>query len=104
MGSLKGICPVCGLPEDLCVCEQTKEEVVIKVKLEHRKFNKPTTVIEGLNPKSDNLEEIAKKLKSWLACGGTVKDGRILLQGDHRASIPKYLVKLGFKEENIQIL
>ncbi len=100
-----GICPICGLPEELCTCKKTREEeTIIKVRVEQRRYNKPATIIEGIDPKFHNLESITKKLKSWLACGGTVKNGRIILMGDHRSSITEYLKKLGFKEESIQIL
>ena len=90
-----------GLPDELWRIE---EEVLIKVRVEHRKYNKPATVIEGINPKTHNLNDIAKRLKKWLACGGAVKDNKIILFGDHRADIVKYLLKLGFKKDYIQIL
>jgi len=46
------VCKKCGLPLDLCVCEELeKEETRIVVRLEMRRFRKPTTMIEGLNPK-----------------------------------------------------
>ncbi|MGI0085110.1 MAG: stress response translation initiation inhibitor YciH, partial [Nitrososphaerales archaeon] len=82
------VCSTCGLPKDLCVCEELeKEETRIVVRLEMRRFRKPTTMVEGLNPKRTDLEKIAKELKTRLACGGTAKDGYILLQGDHRDDV-----------------
>ncbi|MEM4384496.1 MAG: hypothetical protein QXU44_10615, partial [Candidatus Caldarchaeum sp.] len=63
-----------------------------------------TTVIEGLNGSKKDLQEIASKLKSTLACGGVVKDGVILLQGDHRDRVRKALVELGLSEENIEVI
>jgi translation initiation factor 1 len=100
-----GICPICGLPEELCSCDSLEQEgSLIKVRVEHRRYNKPATVIEGINPKNNDLHKMAKKLKSWLACGGTVKDNKIILLGDHRGDIPRYLEKLGFSKESIQIL
>ena len=50
-----------------------------------------------------DLEDIAKKLKAKMACGGTVKKGRIELQGDHRDRIKKLLADLGFSEELIEV-
>jgi len=47
------------------------------------------------------IEEIAKDLKQELACGGTVKNNVIELQGDHRKRIKPILIKLGFSEDSI---
>ena len=97
----KSIYSIPGLPDELWGIE---EETLIKVRVEHRRYNKPATVIEGIDPKTHDLNRIAKELKKKLACGGSVKDGKIILLGDHRADIVKHLEKLGFKKENIQIL
>jgi translation initiation factor 1 len=98
------ICNRCGLPVDLCVCEELEiEETRVVIRLEMRRFRKPTTLIEGLNPKRTDLDKITHKLKSKLACGGTAKDGYILLQGDHRDSIKEELVSLGFNESAIEV-
>ncbi len=90
------ICHKCGLPKDLCVCETiAKEEQQIKVKIVKRRFGKLTTIVEGFD--SDiNLKELTKKLKSKFACGGTLKNNVIELQGDHRQKVKEELEKLGF--------
>ncbi|MDO8555777.1 MAG: translation initiation factor [Nanoarchaeota archaeon] len=98
------ICTKCGLPQELCVCEIiAKEEQRIKVLGVKRKFGKITTVVEGIDQKQIDLKEVAKKLKSKFACGGTVKNNAIELQGDHRQDIKQELVKLGFAEETIDV-
>ncbi len=98
-------CPVCGLPKDLCVCTTLDTELEkIKIRVERRRYNKPATIIEGIDGKHHNLNEIAKKLKRTLACGGSVKDGKIILLGDHRATLPEILSKLGFTKEQIEVL
>ena len=87
------ICPKCGLPKELCTCGVIEREVQkIIVLVERRRFGKKTTVVEGV---TENAKELASQLKSKLACGGTVKEGRIELQGDHRAKIKELLVKAG---------
>ena len=59
------ICKKCGLPDDLCACgELEKEETRIVVRLEKRRFNKDTTMIEGFNPKLTDLVKIVKQLKN----------------------------------------
>lgn len=98
------ICNKCGLPKQLCVCETiAKESQRIKVYTAIKKFRKVSTVIEGLDKREIDVKDVARKLKSGFACGGTVKEGRIELQGDHRAKIRKSLVSLGFQAETIDV-
>ncbi len=98
------ICNTCGLPEDLCACgELNKESNQIIVRIEERRFRKKGTMIEGLDPKLNNLVQVAKDLKSKYACGGTAKNGYVFLQGDHRDTIKETLVKLGFSETSIEV-
>jgi len=82
-----------GLPPELC-SELNKEQQYIKIKLEKRKFGKD----------SAQLKRIASELKSKLAAGGTVKDGRIEIQGDHREKVKELLIKMGYPESNIVVL
>jgi translation initiation factor 1 len=100
---LVGVCNQCGLPADLCVCETiAREQQKITVKIEKRKFGKKYTVIVGIK-KEANISELAKKLKSKFACGGTAKGGQIELQGDHKIRMKQALVDFGFPEETIEI-
>ena len=98
------ICNTCGLPDDLCACgDLDKDSSQIIILLETRRFKKKGTMIEGLDPKINNLESVAKELKGKYACGGTAKEGYIFLQGDHRDTIKEALVNLGFSEEKIEL-
>lgn len=98
------VCFKCGLPKDLCVCDDiAKEDQIITVKIERRKFGKRYTVIEGLS-KDIDTGELVKKLKSKFACGGTDKNNSsIELQGDHKARMKEALIALGFLPETIQV-
>jgi len=97
------VCNQCGLPQDLCVCETiAREQQKITAKIEKRKFGKNYTIIRGIK-KEANIIEIVKKLKSKFACGGTVKNGQIELQGNHKPRIKQVLVDLGFPEETIEV-
>jgi translation initiation factor 1 len=58
------------------------------------------TVIEGV---AEGAKELAKKLKSRLAAGGTIKGGRIEVQGDHAKKVKQILLQSGFKEEQIEV-
>jgi translation initiation factor 1 len=95
------VCPVCGLPKSLCVCKAIeKEEAKIKIFVEKRRFGKVATIIEGIEK---NPKEIASKLKQRLACGGTYKNNRIELQGNHKDRLKEILVELGYKREQIEV-
>ena len=98
------ICPQCGLPKELCVCETiAKESQKIIVTTVKKKFGKLNTIIQGIDQKEINMKELAKKLKTELACGGTVKDGKIELQGDHKQKAKQILVQTGFAPDTIEI-
>lgn len=45
------------------------------------------------------MDDLAKKLKSKCAAGGTVKEGRIELQGDHKKKVKEVLEQMGFKTD-----
>ncbi|MEM0087100.1 MAG: stress response translation initiation inhibitor YciH [Candidatus Micrarchaeaceae archaeon] len=97
------ICPRCGLPKELCVCDILDKEGSKKVKVftAKRKFMKYVTIVEGLS--SDELDKTAKELKRLLACGGTTKHGAIELQGDHKDAVKKALLSLGYSEDSIDV-
>jgi len=80
-----------------------REQQLIKIRLERRKRRKDVTILEGFDDKSVDLYDLAAKLKSKLACGGTAKNGRIELQGDHRYKARELLIELGFNPENILV-
>ena len=98
------ICPTCGLPRDICVCEEIgKEQQRIRVRLETRKWGKAVTIVDGINDREANLSRLAQKLKSFCACGGTAKNEEIILQGDHRDKVREYLVRQGYPEANVEV-
>ncbi len=95
-------CPKCGLPEELCVCEEMTREVQrIRVRSDRRKYGKMVTIVDGLD--EVDTQKIAKDLRHKLACGGTVRDAKIELQGDHVSKIKNILMDMGFSEEMIDI-
>jgi len=97
------ICPKCGLPLQACVCEEiTKTEQKIQVRTEKKKFGKLATLVSGFQ--GVDLKTVAKGLKQELACGGTVKNDVIELQGDHSKNAKRALAKLGFPEDAVRVL
>ncbi len=96
------VCQVCGLPKELCICETiARETQKIKVYSEKRKFGKTITIVEGIDPKNIDVKALLKKMKKKLACGGTYKNGRLELQGDHKLKVKKLLIEEGFPESSI---
>lgn len=89
--------------EELCICKALEKEAVTKIQVytTKKKFKKLVTVIEGIN--KTHIAETAKVLKQRLACGGTAKEGVIVLQGDHKKKIPELLTKLGYNQESIEV-
>jgi len=98
------ICPVCGLPSDLCVCEEmSKEDQRVKIRLERRRWGKKYTVVQGIDSKNVDLDNLATKLKNKCACGGIAKNNQVLLMGDHRDVVYATLIKAGFPKDNVEV-
>ncbi|HEY7228071.1 MAG TPA: stress response translation initiation inhibitor YciH [Nitrososphaeraceae archaeon] len=88
---------------DDVVRELDREETKIVISKVIKKFNKPTTVIRGLEARKD-VQSIARELKTKLGTGGTFKNGQIILQGDHLESVKNFLLGKGFKQESIEVI
>jgi len=58
---------------------------------------KTVTVVSGLQLTGPELAALAKQLKALCGSGGTVKEGDIEIQGDHRQRIAAELKKLGYQ-------
>lgn len=58
---------------------------------------KVVSVVKNLVLTEEDLKILAKKLKQECGTGGTVKDGMIELQGEHRQRMAEVLQKLGYK-------
>ena len=58
---------------------------------------KVVTLVKNLVLSEDDLKSLAKKIKQECGTGGTVKDGVIEIQGEHRDKIAGVLQRLGYK-------
>lgn len=61
-----------------------------------KRGGKAVIVISGIPGNQDTLQALCKTLKQACACGGSVKDGDILLQNDQRLHVEAALHKLGY--------
>jgi protein-tyrosine phosphatase len=82
--------------------EQPKEKPVVRVGRETKgRRGKGVTTVSDLPLDNDGLRELAAKLKQRCGTGGTVKDGRIEIQGDQRDRLAVELENLGYKVKRV---
>jgi translation initiation factor 1 len=101
------LCPECACPVADCRCKRSKPALpsavlpkgdgVVRVGRETKgRKGKGVTVISGVPLAGDALEELATRLKKRCGSGGTVHEGVIEIQGDHRDTLLAELGKLGY--------
>lgn len=96
--------PITGLPKELGAWESiTKESQEIVILLDKKKFGKVYTVVGGIDQKEIDINDLGKKLKTRLACGGTTKEGKVELQGNHVQKVKEILIEMGFAPDTIVI-
>lgn len=97
------MCPACRKPVAQCACRTGAKPVapsdgIVRVSCEKKgRGGKAVTVVRGLAMDEAALEKLAKALKAACGSGGTVKDGAIEVQGDHRAKLMELLAAQGRK-------
>jgi translation initiation factor 1 len=95
-------CPGCGHPVAQCTCSKEKSlqpgDTVVRVSRQTKgRKGSGVCLITGVDLGAAELKKLAKQLKEKCGSGGTVKNGVIEIQGDHREVLVDALIKSGFK-------
>jgi translation initiation factor 1 len=96
------ICPTCSKPVAICICRRTvshesKGDGVVRVGRETKgRKGKGVTVISGVSLPQDELKKLTSELKHKCGSGGTLKNGVIEIQGDHREGLIAVLKAKGW--------
>lgn len=97
------MCPACRKPVSHCVCRTAAPapappDAIVRVSCETKgRGGKAVTVVRGLSMDTPSFAQLAKALKAACGSGGTVKDGVIEVQGDHRPKVMALLTAEGYK-------
>ena len=100
------ICPSCQKPVSECTCKKKKSrsqtnikiDGIIRVQREVKgRKGKTVTIVSGFQINADKLKNLASQLKRRCGTGGSVKDGVIIIQGDHRDILITEPQNRGFK-------
>lgn len=96
------LCPECTKPIGACICSKKQVSAVpadgvLRIRREVKgRGGKTMTVVSGFQLDGAGLQKLAAELKRGCGAGGSVKDGEILIQGDHRESVLAVLKQKGF--------
>ena len=103
------ICPSCQKPVSECTYKKKKSKPqtnikyddIIRIRRETKgRKGKTVTTISGFKLDSHELRRLAAQLKRRCGTGGSVKDGIIIIQGDHRETV---LSELKRKEYTVKL-
>ncbi len=100
------LCPKCGLPIADCVCRKKAAhpagDGIVRVQRESKgRKGKTVTLVSGVPLDEEALRELASDLKRMCGSGGAVKDGVLVIQGDHRDLLVGELKKRGYTVKKV---
>jgi translation initiation factor 1 len=78
------------------------EEQPLRVILETKhRAGKTVTIVYGFQGKEEDMNALGKALKNHCGTGGSVKDGEIIIQGDHRQKVFQFLKLKGYNKTKL---
>ena len=99
------LCAACQKPVSDCTCKKKKlrpqttikNDGKIRIQRETKgRKGKTVSTVSGFDLDADELKRLATQLKRKCGTGGSVKEGQIIIQGDHRKALLAELKKQGF--------
>lgn len=81
--------------------EPAAQKLKVRLETKHR-AGKAVTLVEGFIGLDADREDVGKKLKNFCGAGGSVKDGELIVQGDHRDKVLQWLLKNGYVQSRKQ--
>lgn len=81
--------------EEIETPENQQQQLKVLIDKKQRK-GKSVTIVSGFIGTDEDLQNLAKTLKTKCGVGGNVKDGEILVQGELKDKVFDLLINLGY--------
>lgn len=78
---------------------RSRSKAGIRIRLDRRASGRVVTVVTGLPGSASEVDALGRGLKSACGAGGTVKDGALEIQGDHRDKVEAVLEARGLRSK-----
>ncbi len=85
--------------EAIPVSEEAKAKMRLYVLRDKKqRGGKQVTLVEGFEGSEEAMQELHATLKSLCSAGGSLKDGEMMIQGNHVQKVINFLIKSGYKQ------
>ena len=86
--------------EDQVTLAPAEQPLRVILETKHR-AGKTVTIVYGFQGTEDDMNILGKALKNHCGTGGSVKDGEIIIQGDHKQKIFQFLKQNGYNKAKL---